>query len=186
MGPFGFSETMAAVLVPATIYAGWNDYRFHRVPNALTFGVAAIGLAAQGYWNGRAGAIAGLEGMAVGFFLLVGLWLIRGMGAGDVKLMAALGAWLGPQMTLGAVAVGGLLGGVLALAIVARHRAWARMSANVGVLMVKMGSWKTALGEFGSVQSLGRSTGVVPYAIPLCLGAWFVVANRYFGWWEVL
>ncbi len=185
MWQVGYHEAMFAVLVPATIYAGWNDYRFHRVPNWLSAAMAATGLAAQGLWYGRAGALAGFEGMLVGFGLLVGLWLIRGMGAGDVKLMAALGAWLGPQMTLASVAVGGLLGGVFALAIVARQRAWTQMSANVGVLMVKMGNWKTALGEFGSSQSLGRSMGVIPYAIPLCLGAWLVVANEHFGWWKV-
>ena len=182
----GYPEAMTAVLVPATVFAGWNDYRFHRVPNWLSALVAGAGLGAQAYWNGRAGAIDSLEGMFVGFGVLVGLWLIRGMGAGDVKLMAALGTWLGPQLTLAAIAVGGLLGGVLALAVVARQRAWVQMSANVGVLMLKMRNWKTALGEFGSAQSLGRSTGVIPYAIPLCLGTWFVVANRYFGWWGVL
>ncbi len=182
----GYFQAMAAVLVPATVFAGWNDYRFHRVPNWLGATVALCGLVAQAFWNGRSGAVAGVEGLLVGFGLLFGLWLIRGMGAGDVKLMAALGTWLGPQLTLVAVAVGGLIGGAMALAMIARQRAWTQMSANVGVLMAKMGTWKTALGDFGSAQSLGRSTGMIPYAIPLCLGAWLVVANAYFGWWEVL
>jgi prepilin peptidase CpaA len=182
----GYPEAMAAVLVPATLFAGWNDYRFHRVPNWLCALVVGAGLAAQTFWNGGAGALAGLEGMLVGFGVLVGLWLIRGMGAGDVKLMAALGAWLGPQLTLAAIAVGGVLGGVMALALVARQRAWAQMSANVGVLMMNMRNWRAAFGEVGSAASANPSTGVIPYAIPLCLGAWFVVANRYFGWWGLL
>src|SRR5262245_2901689 len=127
----GYPETMMAVLVPATVYASWNDYRFHRVPNWLTALMAGTGLVAQGFWNGQSGAVDGVAGMLVGFGVLVGLWLIGGMGAGDVKLMAALGVWLGPQMALAAMAVGGLLGGVFALALVARERAWMQMSANL-------------------------------------------------------
>jgi prepilin peptidase CpaA len=175
---------MAAVLVPATMFAGWNDYRAHRVPNWLTAFVAATGLIAQGWFNGRAGILAGTEGVCLGFGLLIGLWLLRGMGAGDVKLMAALGAWLGPALTLAAVAVAGILGGVMALAIVARQRAWTQMSTNVGAMVVRMGNWKDALTNLGSAPSFGHSTGVIPYAIPLCLGTWLVVANKLFGWWK--
>jgi prepilin peptidase CpaA len=186
MGPIGYQWAMMAVLVPATMFAGWTDYRSHRVPNLLTAFIVVAGLVAQGWFNGRAGILAGVEGVLVGFGLLIGLWLLRGMGAGDVKLMAALGAWLGPALTLAAVAVAGILGGVMALAIVARQRAWAQMSTNVGAMVVRMGNWKDTLTNLGSAPSFGHSTGVIPYAIPLCIGTWLVVANKFFGWWEVL
>lgn len=186
MTPVGYSETMLAVVVPAALYASWNDLRRHRVPNALNASLAASGIAAQVFWFGGAGLSQAGLGMLVGFGMLFGLWLIQGMGAGDVKFMAALGAWLGPQMTLYAVLAGGILGGVLALGLIAAQRNWREAAANLGVLTIKLSSWRTALGSFGSAQSLGRTTGVMPYAIPLSLGTLGVVLGHYSGWWEVL
>jgi len=83
-----------AVLVPGILYASWVDYAERRVPNWLNALLAAIGLAVQScafgwYVHGVGGVGWGLLGLAVGFGVLVIPWLMHGMGAGDVKLMAA-------------------------------------------------------------------------------------------------
>ena len=72
-----------------------TDLRTSRIPNLLTFSAAAAGLAwhAFGGWAPLASALGGL---ALGLLLFLPIYLLRGMGAGDVKLLAALGAWLGP------------------------------------------------------------------------------------------
>jgi prepilin peptidase CpaA len=178
--------TMLAALVPATAYACWKDCRTHRVANWLNASIAATGLAAQWHWFGTHGLTQGLLGIAVGFALLFGLWLIRGMGAGDVKFMAALGAWLGPMLTLYAVAAGGIFGGVLALGMIAVRRTWLQTGINLAALFNKLSSARTALSDFASARSLGRTSGVLPYAVPLTAGMWSVVVIHYCGWWDVL
>lgn len=177
---------MFAVLVPAMLFAGWNDYRTHRVPNWLNVLLASGGLAAHTWLAGWAGLWHATTGMLVGFGLLVGLWLIRGMGAGDVKFMAALGAWLGPQLTLYAVAAAGLIGGVIALGMIAARGRWRQSAFNVGVLMTKCSSVRTALSDFGSAGQLAGQAGMMPYAIPLSLGTTVVILARFSGWWGVL
>ncbi len=186
MSQAGLGLWMFAVLVPAMCFAGWNDYRTHRVPNWLNVILAVGGLSVHAWLAGWAGLWHATAGMLVGFGLLIGLWLVRGMGAGDVKFMAALGAWLGPQLTLYAVAVGGLIGGVIALCMIAARGRWRQSAFNVGLLVTKCSSVRTALSDFGSVGQLAGQAGKMPYAIPLALGTTVVILAKYSGWWEVL
>ena len=134
-----YSESMVATLVCATVIASWNDYRRHRVPNWLTGSLLAAGILEQGLFAGWPGLQRALGGMLVGMVPLLVLWMMRGMGAGDVKFMAAVGAWLGPKMTLEALLVGGLAGGVMALALIAARRNWRETATNVGVLLSRAG-----------------------------------------------
>ncbi|MFQ5429819.1 MAG: prepilin peptidase [Phycisphaerae bacterium] len=186
MSQFGFLDLMVAVLVPAMVCASWNDYRFHRVPNWLNAVIAVTGLAAQASWLGWPGVQAGLLGVLVGFAPLFVLWAMRGMGAGDVKFMAAIGAWLGPEMTFHAVVAGGLMGGLIAVGMIAWRRSWRQTSTNLGLLLTKVGTLRTAFSEYGSTRQLSASAAVLPYAIPLSIGTLFVLVSNYSGWWEVL
>ncbi len=182
----GHGEFVLAAIVPVALVASWYDCRQHRVPNWLNASVALTGLGAQAALGGPAGLAFGFQGMLVGFGMLVLLWAMKGMGAGDVKLMAALGTWLGPQMTFFAVLVGGLVGGVVALGMIVYHRNWSATASNLGVLMNKVSRFDTAFSDYGSAQSIGKSSGVVPYAVPLSIGTLIVVLANHTGWWEVL
>jgi prepilin peptidase CpaA len=182
----GYTEWMMAMLVCAALLASWNDYRRHRVPNWLNAGLLASGLAAQTLFGGLAGLQTALAGAALGLAPLFVLWSMRAMGAGDVKYMAGLGAWLGPRLTGEALIVGGLLGGIMALAMMALQRNWRQATANMGLLAAKVSSVRTAFGETGSVSSLAASSAVLPYAIPLSIGTLWVVLSDYLGWWRVL
>lgn len=177
--------TMVAVLVPAMLLACWCDYRAHRVPNWLNGALAVTGLAVHAAWGGWNGLAHSATGLIAGLAPLLVLWMMRGMGAGDVKFMAALGAWLGPTLTLYALAAGGLAGGVMAVAMIAHRGAWRTTTTNLGVLMMKVGSWRTAMSEFASVHEMGRSNGVLPYAIPLSVGTFLVLICDLRGWWGV-
>ncbi len=181
-----FGMMMAAILVPAMLVASWNDYRAHRVSNRLNALIVLTGLGTQAFFGGWSGLEAGLLGVLVGFGMLVVLWAVRGMGAGDVKFMAAVGAWLGPLWTFQAVLIGGVLGGVIALAMIAYRRNWRQASANVSVLMTKVSSVRTAFSDFGSAEALGKTCGVMPYAIPLTIGALAVLGSNFSEWWGVL
>lgn len=87
-----------AVLV--ALVAGMGDLRNRRIPNRLTVPAFALGLAVNAWLGGWHGLLSGLEGAGLGLAILLPLVLLRGLGAGDWKLMGALGAFVGPGETL--------------------------------------------------------------------------------------
>ncbi len=186
MAHLGYWELSLTVMVPAAVLASWHDYRYRRIPNWLNAAIAGGGLAAQGLFNGWGGVQSGLMGMLVGFGILILLWATHVMGAGDVKFMAALGAWLGPELAFESLLAGGIAGGVLALGIIAYKRSWQVSAANLGVTMSKFGSARTAFSDFGSARKLAQGGVALPYAIPLAIGMLIVVVYNYCGGWGVL
>jgi prepilin peptidase CpaA len=82
------------------LWMAWGDIRSNRIPNYLTLGCALTGLGFQLGFHGLSGLADGLLGMVLGFGLLIFFYWMGGMGAGDVKALAALGTWLGPWQTL--------------------------------------------------------------------------------------
>ena len=113
---------MLAAVVAASGAAAVIDLRTGRIPNPLTAAVAAggLGLAAFGLTgHSMAGA---LVGAALGFALMLPGHIFGGTGAGDVKLLAALGTWLGPGGVLMAFLYSAIAGGVLAVAHAMKRR----------------------------------------------------------------
>jgi prepilin peptidase CpaA len=181
---FEFSDywTLVMWVIPAlTIYASVIDYRERRVPNWLNGSLVLSGIVAQVIYFGPMGGLWALAGAGVGFGLLILPWAMHGMGAGDVKLMAGIGAWFGWKLTLVSGCVGMLIGGVMALVIIGVNRRWREAQANFGVIMTKMTSPGTAFSEFGSVKSFGSTTTLLPYGIPLTIGSLIMLAVKYFG-----
>ena len=92
----------APLLLPLllSLWMAWGDIRTQRIPNYLSLGTAVAGLGFQLGCHGWGGLWSGFLGLVLGFGLLLIPYLLKGMGAGDVKALAALGAWLGPRNTL--------------------------------------------------------------------------------------
>ncbi|MBW1991120.1 MAG: prepilin peptidase, partial [Deltaproteobacteria bacterium] len=86
-------------LALALVMAGW-DFCTRRIPNFLTLGGALAGLVFQAAAHGLSGLAQGFLGLALGLGLLLPFYWKAGLGAGDVKALAALGTWLGPLTTL--------------------------------------------------------------------------------------
>jgi prepilin peptidase CpaA len=107
---------MLAVLLAAV--AGWTDWRSRRIPNWLTVPGLVIGIAANSIAGGWSGAKDSLLGAALGFALLLPFALIKSLGMGDLKLVTALGAFLGPQRLLLVLFVTILVNGLMALFLV--------------------------------------------------------------------
>lgn len=97
------------------IAVAW-DLRAWRIPNYVTFPAALAGIGFHVAVAGLAGLKTSVLGLALGLGLLFIPFMLGGMGGGDVKLLAALGAWLGPKGILFATLYSGLAGGVIALA----------------------------------------------------------------------
>jgi prepilin peptidase CpaA len=109
-----FFQVFAIVL--ALVAAFW-DLRTRRIPNLLTFGAALMAIAAHGYASGLSGAGWSLVGWCVGVLFFFPIFALGGMGAGDVKLLAALGAWLGPGPVVWVALFSLIAGGALGLLV---------------------------------------------------------------------
>ena len=110
----GVQVCLIPPLMAALTFA-WMDLRTRRIPNSLTLGTALVGLGFQWGYGGWEGLLNGLGGLALGFGLLVLPYALGGVGAGDVKALAALGAWMNPVQTLYLFCYMALAGGVMAL-----------------------------------------------------------------------
>jgi prepilin peptidase CpaA len=117
------------------------DVRTHRIPNVLTFGSAALALIYAVFSAGLHGLALSAGGWATGVALFLPMFLLRGMGAGDVKLLGAVGAWLGPAGVLYAALYSVLAGGVLALIVGAMHGYLGKAWSNLWGLL---SFWRTA------------------------------------------
>lgn len=100
-----------------TMWIAWGDIRTRRIPNYLILGTAVAGLACNLIFHGWLGLMGGVLGMLMGFGFLILPYLWGGMGAGDVKALAALGAWLGPVGTLFLFCYMGIAGGLMAVGV---------------------------------------------------------------------
>lgn len=117
------------------------DVRTRRIPNLLTFGSAIVALGYHTVQDGFPGLGRGAAGWAVGIALFLPMFLLRGMGAGDVKLLGAVGSWLGPVGALWSGFLSVLAGGVLAL-IVGASRGYLRQAFRN--LWGLFGFWRVA------------------------------------------
>jgi prepilin peptidase CpaA len=148
--------------------ACWFDVRTQRIPNALTFTAAAVGLVAATVIHGGHGTFSSVAGLIVGLSLFFPLFVLKGLGGGDVKLMGALGAWLGTSMIFGVAFYTALAGGALALALIVRHRYGGQAIRNLWLLLMH---WRV----FGirPLDSLTLETSAgpkLPYALPIAAG----------------
>lgn len=173
----------AALLTPMVAYAAYIDWRHHRVPNWLTAAIALAGLVAQvlhgqGLWHG-------VGGLLVGFGLLIVPWAMHGMGAGDVKLMAAIGAWFGPYMTLISFAVGAVLGGLIAVAMILRAGKTEHAMANLATITHKMTHRETFFTDYGSAKGFGATSQLLPYGVPLTIGSLAILAIQITSSWPL-
>ena len=99
--------------------AVWLDFARHRIPNVLTFGALGAGLLLSAVGAGLDGAVTAFAGAAVAIACFMPVYLMKGMGGGDVKLMAAAGAFLGPFNAFLAAMLTLAAGAVLGVAVLA-------------------------------------------------------------------
>lgn len=160
------------------IAAALRDGATHRIPNPLVLAGAATGVGLQSYYGGLPGLLESLEGLAVGLVIMLPFYIIRVMGAGDVKLMAAVGAFLGPTGVLGATLCSGIVGGLLAIGVAVYRRQFARLLSNVWLVLV--GSHAALeVGQLPTHARCRNSVGDLPYAVAIAFGvfAWLLYAH---------
>jgi prepilin peptidase CpaA len=128
--------TIWVVALGFTLYAAWLDWRTRRIPNRLTVSGVVAGVALNsivGRWHG---AMLSLEGAGLALLVLLPLVLLRGMGAGDWKLMGAVGAMMGWRPMLFVLLVSLLTSGLMAIVQMIATKRVKRTLWNI-VLLVK-------------------------------------------------
>jgi prepilin peptidase CpaA len=167
------------MLLWLVVQAALTDLALRRIPNVLVLCglVVAAGLHTLAAPGAMADSLAGtwLAGLATGFFLFLPLYALRGMAAGDVKLMAMVGAFTGPAPALQVALLACLFGGALALAMLALNGRWRLLLRNLKMLLVPL-LWRLAGVPVQPVR-LPReaSAGGIPYGVAIALGTVTVV-----------
>lgn len=169
-----------AAVVGLAAAAIWYDVRERRLPNLLTLGGLAVALALRAPM-GLEAIGSGLAGAGVAFGLALPFFIVGGAGAGDVKLLTAVGAFVGWSQLDTALFVMAMVGGVMAVTAIARRRAVRQTFVNLQLLAMTFGrrsftGWKGAEGQAVlTLETPGAIT--VPYGVAIAAGAlagWFL------------
>lgn len=129
------SSAALAVLAAGLVTATVIDLRTRRIPNELTAGMTVIGLVLAASGTSGISIGASFAGLVVGLLLMMPGYGLGATGAGDVKLMAAVGAIVGPGVVLSAFLFTAVAGGVLAVIVAARRQRLGATLAQTGRLV---------------------------------------------------
>jgi prepilin peptidase CpaA len=162
---FGVREIVVlAVALVAVVF----DVRTRRIPNWLTFGASAAALAYAMFDAGLPGVGIAAAGWIAGAALFFPFFALGGMGAGDVKLLAALAAWLGPSESVWLAIFAAMAGGVLGV-FVALARGYLRTA--ISNLWLMLMHWRTqGLGPVPGLTLKDTNSPRLAYAIPITIG----------------
>ncbi|MEO5926639.1 MAG: prepilin peptidase [Bryobacteraceae bacterium] len=162
MNPLIFWPVLATVLLAAAV-----DLRTRRIPNWLTLPFLVGGAVVNAGLTGWTGIGQSFQGIGVAILIVGGLCMLRTMGFGDLKLCAAVGAWIGPSSLLFALVVTAMAGGVLVLAI-------ATWRGNLAVVLGRTAnlSLPDATKGFQDFHAEGLT---IPYAPAIATGVLFAL-----------
>lgn len=171
--------------LPSLLLAGlmsgavWHDVRSRKIPNRLVFPGALAGVVLNALLPaagaafmpvpGGLGLLTGLAGLGLGLVLLLPMYALKTMGAGDVKLMAMVGAFVGPQAVFGCMLFSLLAGGVLALGVAAFHGSLRQITSNSYHLLLNS-LMRGLAGQRPEVEAPNAPSGKLPYAIAIAAG----------------
>ena len=154
-------------IIVATL-AALIDLRCQRIPNWLVFPFIAAGLVGGTIFGGWTGLGHSFGGMLAGLAFMVPFYLLGGMGMGDVKLCASVGAWIGPHQLVFALVFMGLIGGIMAFA-------WAIFGGFLKDMLTGTGDLIFGLGKRGlrpheTLVLRNPKARKMPYAPAIAIG----------------
>jgi prepilin peptidase CpaA len=178
------AQPTTGVLCALLVLAAVIDCRSYRIPNWLTVSGAAFGLICNALTSASAnsGLLTSAGGLVFGFAIMLQLYLLRIAGAGDVKLMAMVGAFLGFWSTLPAVAFIFVTGGIAALAFALWRGVLGRLIGNA-----KTAAQNIAFAAIGGVRYApsidpGKSVGRLPYGVSIAAGTIAYLVCKQLGY----
>ncbi|MES2297148.1 MAG: prepilin peptidase [Pseudomonadota bacterium] len=153
-------------LFALVIVAAATDLAARRIPNLLPLSGLALALACQLSGAGGGSALSWLAGALAGLCLFLPFYALHGMAAGDVKLMAAVGAFVGPLLALKIGLVTFVVGGAMACAILLATGRVGACLRNLGILL-RACDWRARRAAGAPVVIV--SVGGIPYAVAIAL-----------------
>ncbi len=167
------------ILAVLLLMATREDVRSRRIPNKLVLVGVVLGLGLNGFLpaglgfnsevSGGLGWLAAFKGLALGIAVLLPIYLLRAMGAGDVKLMGMVGAFLGTSDLIGAVIATFIAGGLMALVVALWSKQLMSMLHNVKLMLVS-GLFRMNAGQLPVMNDLPVSVARLPYAVAITAG----------------
>lgn len=168
------TETLVNItlLIPLAIIIAYYDVRYRRIPNAFVLATLVAGVAINAIFAGFPGVAASVGGCALGFVLMFMLHIFGAMGAGDVKLFAAIGAVTGAQLVMPTFIVVILTGGLLAfVSIIRAGMLVTTMHRVLQILVGLLPGWQ--MPKF-AVRADRKHT--IPYGVAITMGSIISIA----------
>ncbi len=170
-------QVLVALMV---VVAGVYDIRYRRIPNWLVLPAVLVGFALNAFLYGLTGLkVAGL-GFGLAVLIYMPLYALRGMGAGDVKLAAALGALVGWQNWVILFIFSGIIGGVLALVLMLAHGRFRKTLWNTGYILSEIVHLRSPHYRSEELDVKSPRAFTLPHGAVLALGTLAVVGVRVF------
>ena len=157
---------IALLFIPLAAAIVYMDVRYRRIPNKLVFATLVAGLTLNGLFGGLQGFVSGLGGFALGFAMMFVLHVFGTMGAGDVKLFAAVGSIVGTSHVLATLFVVALTGGVFAVGKMIYARRVRTTLAGVAQFFYGLLPGQTV----PHFEVPEERSYTLPYALPICFG----------------
>jgi len=177
-------ELLLICLLLLLLLAVAIDLTQHRIPNLLTLCIILLGISCLSIIDGWGGTLNSIGGLLTGLALFLPLYLFGGMGAGDVKLMAAVGTFLGPYNTLIAAAITLIAGGVLAtLYLLLRTLLLIRKGQFISTLKSYIDTFQLFIfsKQFSVLKNAYNKRPALrfPYALAIATGSIFVLDYEF-------
>ncbi len=171
--------------------ASLEDIKSRRIPNKLVFSGVLVGLALNvllpeglGFNSmapGGLGMLKSFQGLGLGLLMLMPMYFLQVMGAGDVKLMAMVGSFVGPSDLVGVFCSTLIIGGLIACVVAFRSKSFKKLIQNLKFILI--GSMvKISNGKLPLKDELPISVGHLPYAVSISMGTVsFMIWQRLFA-----
>jgi prepilin peptidase CpaA len=157
-------------LVLLVVIAAYFDLRWRRIPNWLAFGGVLTGIGLNAFMNESAGLKASLLGLGLAFVVYLPLYTVRGVGGGDVKLMAAVGAVTGPRNWIAISLFTAITGGLAAVVLVALRGRMRTTLGNVLSILRSIGSLQAPYTANPALDVKDARAVTLPHGAMIALG----------------
>jgi prepilin peptidase CpaA len=161
-------QFLVALIVVAAAYF---DLRYRRVPNWLTLTGVLSGIALNTFLLQTQGLLFSLKGLGGAMLIYFPLYMLRAMGAGDVKLMAAVGAIVGLWNCVAIIVVTLVLGGIAAFVLVVAKRRLRRTFQNMGIILVSLAHREAPYRANPELDVASEQAIRLPHAVVIAVGA---------------
>jgi prepilin peptidase CpaA len=171
--PPGIEVVLLIVVLAAAIY----DVRYRRIPNWISVSGALSGLGLNSFlYGGAPGLVFALKGLGLGFGFYLVLYILHAMGAGDVKLMGAVGAILGWQDWVGIFLVSSVIGGIMAFALMLTRGRVMKTFWNIGYILGEMRHGRAAYVTRQELDVKSPASVGLPHGAVIAIGTIFYLA----------